>query len=241
MTRMTQILLSGMAVTVLAATAHANPEADTNKDGVITRVEFMAAAQARFDKTDLDKDGYISQTEREDAREMHQAERRAEHFDRLDLNGDGFISRSEFENEADLREDRRQEAHEQRKDAHKDRLESLKTMADTDGDGVVSEDERAAMREKFEARRGEKRDERRERMAEFRDRHAGSGAGPDGGRRGPDPLSRVDTNSDGLVSAQEYLAGAEKMFEHMDANGDGKLERGEGRRRGSKHGPGRRR
>lgn len=37
---------------------------DTNKDGVITRQEAIAAATARFDRLDLNKDGKIDQAER---------------------------------------------------------------------------------------------------------------------------------------------------------------------------------
>lgn len=39
-------------------------EMDTNHDGNISRAEYMANAEARFHKLDLDNDGQISATER---------------------------------------------------------------------------------------------------------------------------------------------------------------------------------
>jgi Ca2+-binding EF-hand superfamily protein len=49
-------------------------EADTNKDGAISREEFMTAHQARaekmFTKMDTNKDGKIDQAERKSAKEM---------------------------------------------------------------------------------------------------------------------------------------------------------------------------
>ena len=218
MTRTKMFLVSGLAIIGMGTIASANPEADTNKDGVITRGEFLAAAQARFDKSDLNGDGYISQSERQNARLMHEAERKNEHFGRIDSNGDGVISRDEFEAAGD-----------QRRDGRSDRRERMKSMADTDNDGTVSEAERAQMRERYEAGREEQRSRR--------ENHAGRRGG---GGQGPDPISRVDTNGDDLISAQEYIEGAERMFDHMDANGDGQLEKGEGRRsrkrRGSRRG-----
>ncbi len=232
MTRRKTLLLSGIAVITMGTIAHANPAADTNKDGVISRAEFMAAAQAKFDRSDLNGDGFISKDEREGARAVKEAERRTEHFNRIDTNGDGVISRDEFENEADMRHDKRSDRRDKHQDMRQQRMEELKTQADTNGDGVVSDAERQAMRENFEGRRGA----RRERIQEFRDRRQDRnsesrsiGEGPVG-PRGDDPLSRVDTNGDDLISSQEFLAGAEQMFEHMDANGDGQLEKGEGRR-----------
>ena len=44
-------------------------------------------------------------------------------------------------------------------------------------------------------------------------------------------MDRLDANGDELISAQEYRAGADKMFEMLDSNGDGVLTEGEGRRK----------
>ena len=43
-------------------------QADTNKDGSISKAEFTAGAVSRFDKMDADKDGSISKEERQAAR-----------------------------------------------------------------------------------------------------------------------------------------------------------------------------
>lgn len=223
MTRTKTILLSSIAVLALSTLANADPAADTNKDGVITRAEFMAAAQAKFDGLDLNQDGYISKNEREDVRQIKNAERRSEHFNRIDTNADGVISRNEFENQADLREDSRKDGQRRRHESRNERMEKLKEMADIDGDGEISESERRQVRERFESGR----EGRRERQQEFRERRGANGPEGPGGR---DPLARIDTNGDELISSQEYMAGAEKMFEHLDANDDGQLEKGEGRR-----------
>lgn len=48
---------------------------DANKDGVITKEEFMAPALARFDKMDTDRDGVLTAAERQAAREAMKVER----------------------------------------------------------------------------------------------------------------------------------------------------------------------
>ena len=48
------------------------------------------------------------------------------------------------------------------------------------------------------------------------------GAGRMAGHRG-EMMKRLDTNGDGAVSKEEFLAGANERFAKMDRNGDGKL------------------
>ncbi len=71
---------------------------------------------------------------------------------------------------------------------------------DTNGDGVIEGNERAAMRADFKA----KREARRAKM-----------------------LAKWDTNHDGKLEPNELAAmreaKAEKMFKHLDVNGDGTL------------------
>lgn len=48
---------------------------DANKDGVITKQEFMAPALAHFDRMDANKDGQVTKEERQAAREAMRAQR----------------------------------------------------------------------------------------------------------------------------------------------------------------------
>ncbi|MFA9201526.1 MAG: EF-hand domain-containing protein [Cypionkella sp.] len=48
--------------------------ADTNGDNAISRAEFTAAALARFDRVDTDRNGAVSQAERQAAREAMRAQ-----------------------------------------------------------------------------------------------------------------------------------------------------------------------
>jgi Ca2+-binding EF-hand superfamily protein len=65
---------------------------DADGNGLISRNEFMAAAESRFNDTDRNGDGLLSQEEKKQAR-----------WAKVDTNGDGFISRSEFIAQAEKR------------------------------------------------------------------------------------------------------------------------------------------
>lgn len=65
---------------------------DANGDGVITRAESQAAAEALFTRLDVNKDGKLDKADRE----AHMAEMKTKMFAKLDANGDGSISRTEF-------------------------------------------------------------------------------------------------------------------------------------------------
>jgi hypothetical protein len=88
---------------------------DANHDGVITRPEMIAEAEARFAAMDADKDGKVTPAERDAARpqwrgggnrprgggdrEMTRAEtlaRAGQRFDRLDTNHDGKLDAAEL-------------------------------------------------------------------------------------------------------------------------------------------------
>lgn len=65
--------------------------------GPETRVELQAKIQERFNKTDLNKDGFVTQDEIKTAREARMKERSDKRFATLDANQDGSISRAEFD------------------------------------------------------------------------------------------------------------------------------------------------
>jgi len=80
--------------------------ADTNKDGVVTRAEATAAADAMFARMDKNRDGKISADERRGRRganmpEMTQQqfrERALKRFERADANSDGRLDQAERQN-----------------------------------------------------------------------------------------------------------------------------------------------
>ena len=110
--------LASFAVTVLATTAFAQGggmgmmRADTNGDGMISRAEDMAQANAHFDRMDTNKDGTLTADERQGpggrmmaragagdeamtrAEFMAQADRR---FSRIDTNKDEQLSPAELD------------------------------------------------------------------------------------------------------------------------------------------------
>jgi hypothetical protein len=66
-------------------------DADANKDGKISKAEFVTGAEARFAKMDSNKDGFLDQSDRKDGKD-HKGGRMAQ----LDTNQDGKLSRAEF-------------------------------------------------------------------------------------------------------------------------------------------------
>ena len=73
------------------------PRADANRDGQITRTEFVDARIQRLSAMDTNRDGSITGAERAAAKQASRAERMAGRFERLDTDGNGSISRAEFD------------------------------------------------------------------------------------------------------------------------------------------------
>ena len=106
--------LGATALTAVAVTAQTAPaqrmRADTNGDGALSRVEFLARAEARFARLDANRDGVLAREERRTAmRGMRAGAMRGRHgagmprtgggarlFAMADADKDGRVSLSEY-------------------------------------------------------------------------------------------------------------------------------------------------
>ena len=82
---------------------------DTDSNGALSRAEFAALAQARFDSLDADKNGQVTREERRSARVAMRGKRHdrmmrggrgmggSRMLERLDSDKDGRVSRSEYD------------------------------------------------------------------------------------------------------------------------------------------------
>jgi Ca2+-binding EF-hand superfamily protein len=229
---------------------HMLQKMDTNGDGRISLDEYLAAAAARFKGIDTQNRGSIDATAIASSPEtVERDERRAQSMvKRLDTTGNGFVTLDEFLAAAKKRFARLDKAgngeltvdemsgprwgHARSADAsvNKDPGANADARAqfaqkrfdkvDTNHDGVVSLDEYlAAATAKFQkldtqnsgkvtaqelasSPRVLKRDERQARFE----------------------VKRLDTNGDGVVSADEFAAAAKTRFSRIDKNGDGYID-----------------
>lgn len=218
---------SALALAIaLPALSHAEPgkgghrglmfeQADTDKSGDLSQAEMRAAAEKHFDTVDANGDGIVTREEADAAKEKLHAGMAKRHgtpeerFAAADANGDGKITLDEMKAAAEKR------MAEHGKDGagkHSERFDKWFSAADKDGDGALTLEELKAGKDRM--KQGGMRD----------------------GKRG-DMFARLDADGDGQIAKAEALAAADRMFERMDANKDGKIERGEGRMHG-KHGKG---
>jgi Ca2+-binding EF-hand superfamily protein len=76
-------------------------EMDTNKDGVISREEFLTGHKAKFSDADTNGDGQVTKDEFVAHWDRKEAERRQQmqdrKFSKLDANGDGVVTQEEFD------------------------------------------------------------------------------------------------------------------------------------------------
>ena len=109
LTALSVALLAGTAATVVAADQKPGrphqtgqtyfDKLDTDKDGAVSRDEFMAAQALRFQALDKNKDGAVSKDEYT-AGNRNQ-ERRAKWFEQMDTNKDGKVEKTEWDTAQD--------------------------------------------------------------------------------------------------------------------------------------------
>lgn len=80
-------------------------QADTNKDGKISKAEMTAALDARFAKMDVDGDGQLTQKDRDLKRQQRMDER----FAALDTDKNGEVSKAEYDAGRQARAEKRAE------------------------------------------------------------------------------------------------------------------------------------
>lgn len=209
------LLKSALIASAATLLMGAGPKADLNKDGQVTKAEFMESAQTHFASVDADADGFLTKEERKSHRAAKADEMKNKMFDRLDTDGDGAVSRAEMNAVGEKMRTRRNA-----------RKEKVMERYDTNLDGELSDAERTVMKAERESR-SEDRKAKRDGMRG--DRKRGSW-----GKRSQRP--NPDANGDGFVSLDEHLAVSEKLFTRLDANDDGVLTKGEGRKRRGRRG-----
>ena len=169
-------ILASLAVLALAATAgaataqQAGParalRGDADRDGRISRAEFVDRRVQRLTAADADRDGSVTREEMRAVAQAHRTERTSTRFDRLDADRDGVLSRAEFDGARRAGGDRgsrmRGHARHGGKAGHgpvviadvQARTEQGFARLDADSDGFVTREERrAGMRQARDARR----------------------------------------------------------------------------------------
>ena len=218
---------------------------DANGDGRISLDEYLAAASARFQQIDTQNTGSVSADQIANSPNAHERiERRAEGLvQHLDSAGKGYVTQDEFVAAAKARF--------AKLDRNGDGKLTPDELETPRGDKALS-DKRA----QFGERRFEKLDANRDGVvtlneylaaatSKFKELDVAGNGHVTAEEMANSPLAhkraervaeriarRLDTNGDGRVSKDEFLATAKARFAKLDKNGDGFLSADEiGRRR----------
>lgn len=214
------IFYSTTAIAAATLMVAASPAADLDQNGEVSRAEFMAAADTRFAAADKDFNGELTREEMKSMRQQKSEARAHEKFVKTDANGDGVLTEAEIKAAREAKAEKAKS----RRDVMRGRMIE---RFDTDGDGTLSEAERAVIKAERDARKAERRAER-------------DASGEKRPKRGRKARPNPDTDGNGTISRAEYDAMTEALFVRMDVNGDGVLTKGEGKKRGKHNKPGHR-
>ena len=180
--------------------------ADLNKDGVITIEEVKTARATMFDRADANKDGFVVKDEMRALRPPRPPKRPGERDERGEGRPPhekrGLMAFSDANADGSVTRAEFDAATAkmatERQSMAQERAAEAFARLDANKDGRIDATELAAMRAKMPAR-------------------------PD---RPPHP-PMLDTNKDGKVSKDEWMASPDPLFERADANKDGRLTREE--------------
>lgn len=223
--------LAALSIATIAQDAAVGPDArpslyshmlqkmDTNGDGRISLDEYLAAAAARFKQIDTHNKGSV------DAAQLASSPMAAERLlrrakmmvMRLDTTGNGYVTQDEFmaaTTKRFARLDRNGDGK-----LSPDELGKRFDKLDANHDGVVTRDEFLAaattMYRQFDTQHNG-----RVTASEI----AASPKAQERAAHGADrAIKRMDSNGDGVVSQDEFLAAAHKRFSRLDKNGDGSI------------------
>jgi hypothetical protein len=203
---------SAIAITLTATTlafAHGPrayfEQADSNKDGTVSKAEATQYADARFADADSNKDGTISQAEVDAVHQKRRAEfeqKAQERFASKDVNKDGKLQQTEVPRMPEV----------------------MFKKLDANADGGITAEEFKAHGPGMGkgARHGEKHGDKPD--ATNGEKH---GAGKHGnGKRGfghGGLFKQLDGNQDGNVTKAEAQAASAQHFARLDRNSDGNI------------------
>lgn len=214
---MNKILIGGSLAAILAAgVAVAAPSLPGSK-GPVSVAEMKQRTAERFKALDANGDGSVTKAEMGSARGKwagkrgeHAGHGRGELFGRADTDKNGVVTRAEFD--AAIAQHSAHGGggrHAMMSDAdRKARAGEMFKRFDADGNGSISKAEAEAARARFQQRRGEARDDRRDdRFAKLDSDGNGAVSLAEFNARDAERIDRLDANRDGQISSDEFAAG----------------------------------